>query len=105
MTDQKHCGSALPQFLHPCKAFVLKLQITHGKSFIDQDDFTLDIYCDSKSEAGQHPAGIHSHRSIEPITEFRKFFYVRKLGLNLSPRQSHYRSQEPDILPAGEFHI
>ena len=83
MRDKKQSRSLLAQLTHSSGTLLLKEEVSHAESFIDDQDFRLDCCLNRECQPNHHAAGIGLDWLIDELSDLRKTGDLVKAGIRL----------------------
>ena len=105
MADKNDSLSHLFKFFEFVITFRLKKHISHGKRFIHDQDFRLNVDGHCKRQTHKHTAGIRFYRLVYILSDIRKFQNIFHLFINFFLAEPDHSPVQIDILYAVIFHI
>jgi hypothetical protein len=82
-----------------------EVDIAHGKSFIDNQEFRIHMYRNRESEANEHTAGIGFDRLINKLTNFGESLNGWHALPDVIVREAQEASVQDYVFPAGELRV
>jgi hypothetical protein len=104
VTDDEHGATLVERRLaHFAEALLLKLQITHGEHFVDDQDVGLQMRRDREGEPYVHAARIPLHRGVEEALDLGEGDDLVEFAADLRARHAEDRAIQIDVLATGQF--
>jgi hypothetical protein len=83
----------------------LEAGVTDGQDLIHDQDFRVQVGCDTESQADVHSTGVSFHRRVQKLFDFRKGDDLIELALDLAPAHAQDGAIEEDIISAGKLRM
>src|ERR1700688_2793182 len=101
MADKNNGSARLRHVVHLAQTFFLKLGVAHRQSFVDEENFRIEVRRDGESEPHIHSAGIPLYRRVKELINPGEGNDFGKLLLNLDALHAEYRSVHKNVFAAG----
>src|SRR5207237_9719591 len=95
----------IDNFVHLCKAFLLKLGVAHGQHFIDNEDLRIQVRGDGESQTHIHTTRVMFDSRFEKFLGARKTYDFIKLRVDLAPAHAQDRSVQINILTSSKVRM
>jgi hypothetical protein len=105
VTYKEHCAPSDSNVVHLSKAFSLKLGISHGEYFIDDQDFWFEVGGDGEGQADVHAGAVALDRRIEEVFHFRERHDLVELAGNLAAAHPQDAAVHVDVLAARQLGV
>src|SRR5262245_21727412 len=105
MRNEDERPAVVDDLLHALDALGLKLCVTHGEHFVDDENFRLEERRYRESKPHIHPAGVTLYRGIDELLESGKADNVIKFSFHLRAAHAKNGTVEKDVVPTGELRM
>lgn len=105
MRDKKNRDAARAQLVNFTEAALPEIDVADRESFIDQQDFGIDVDRHRECEPDHHAARIGLHRLMDEIADFREFRDVGEFMIHCLRGDAQDRGVQIDVIAARKFRI
>src|SRR5882672_10185472 len=103
MRDKKNRSAAFAELAHLVEALLLKRHVADGQSFVDDEDFGIEMCRDGKAQPDIHPTRVMLDRCIEKSLEFRECDDLVEFAHDLGFGHAEHHTVHENVFTAREL--
>lgn len=105
MGDEDDGNPALAEFVDFAHTALAEVDVAYRESFIDEEDFRIDVDSDGEGETDRHSTRVGLDRLVDEVSDLGEGLDRSVALVDLPVRESEDGGVQVDVVPAREFRV